>query len=379
MNRMTLLSAAFCVMLLAACSGTEKQSESGDLAQITLTESLRLGDESAGDTILFASINHLAVNSRGNFFVTETRPPAVSAFGPDGAYLASVGAEGQGPGEYRYISNAIVGPADSVYVFDFSLNNVMIYDPQDFMFVRHVHVEDEGEKQVRGLIGVLTESWLMTMGLPSFLEAADGSMYVNENNHDEVRQVNLDGSYGPDVVTVLKLLEMIFNVEEEFGGLNFVNVPFARHTSRVLGPNGLLYHGWSDSIRIELTSSDGSLRGTVSYDHEPVPISAQEMEEASYREDELFQKLVDAREPHKTKPAFQRFVVDDAGRVWVKLSYAEGALDATWVVMNTQSEVVGSASLPVAVNLWVVRGGRAYAVEHEEGGAPLVVVYEISE
>lgn len=379
MNRMTLLSAAFCVMLLAACSGTEKQSGSGDLSQITLTESLRLGDESAGDTILFASINHLAVNSRGNFFVTETRPPAVSAFGPDGAYLASVGAEGQGPGEYRYISNAIVGPADSLYVFDSALNNVMIYDPHDFMFVRHVHVEDEGEKQVSGLIDVLADNWLMRIGLPSFLRAEDGSMYVNEDPHYEVRRVQLDGSYGPEVVAKLRANEMILNVEEGSRGLNFVNVPFARHTTSAIGPNGLLYHGWSDSIRIELTSSDGSLHGTVSYDHEPVPISAQEMEEASYREDELFQKLVDAREPHKTKPAFQRFVVDDAGRVWVKLSYAEGALDATWVVMNTQSEVVGSASLPVAVNLWVVRGGRAYAVEHEEGGAPLVVVYEISE
>lgn len=379
MKRMILLSAAFCIMFLAACSDSEKQSESDDLSQIILTESMRLGDESAGDTILFAAINHLSVNSRGNFFVTETRPPAVSAFSPDGVYLASIGAEGQGPGEFRYIWNAIIGPADSVYIFESLLNNVLIYDPQDFMFVRHVHVEDEGEKQVSGLIGVLADNWLMTIGLPAFLRAEDGSMYVNEDRHFEVRSVTPDGSYGPEVIAKIRPNELILNIEEESGGLNFVNVPFARHTSYALGPTGHFYHGWSDSIRISLTSSDGSLRGIISYDHEPVPISAQEMEEASYREDELFQKLVDAREPHKTKPAFQRFVVDDAGRMWVKLSHAEGAADATWVVLNTESEVVGTASLPVDVDLWELRDGRAYAVEHEEGGAPLVVVYEIRE
>ncbi len=379
-ERRTLLAATVCVTLLAACYNTETAREYSEFSPVNLTELLRLGDESAGDTILFATISHLSVNSRGEIFVTEPRPLAVSAFGPDGTYLAAIGTEGQGPGEYRYISKAVVGPADSVYVFEHLLNRLLIYDPHDYMFVRHAHIEDEGQKQVSSLIGVFEDSWLMTIGLPPFLESDDGSTVVNEDDHYEVRKVNLDGSYGPEVVAIMQAPEMIYNVEEKTGSLHFVNVPFARHTSYAVGPNNLLYYGWNDSIRIAVTSLNGSVQGTISYDHDPVPISDAEMEKAQYREDELFQKLVDAREPHKTKPAFQTFVVDDAGRVWVKLSSAEGTTDANWLILDRRpSEAVGMASLPVAADLKVIREGRAYGVEQQDGSGPVVLVYEIQE
>ena len=309
--------------------------------------------------------------------MTESRRADVTAFGPRGAFLGPVGARGQGPGEYRYMSRAIVGPADSIYVFEFLLNQLLIYDPEDFLFVRDALIEDEGLKSV-GLVGVTENNWLITLSLLPFLESDDGSWFINDDNHSEVRRANLGGSYGPEVIAEMRAFDMIYNIQES-GGLNFVEVPFGRHTSFMVGPNSLLYHGWNDSIRIAVTAPDGSVHATISFDHTPVPISDVEINEAAYREDELFQELVDAREPYKAKPAFQTFVVDETSRVWVKLSSPEGAVEADWLILDHQSDVAGTASLPLAVDLRVIRENRAYGVEQQSGAEPMVVVYEIQE
>ena len=109
----------FCIILLAGCTrGTAPVQEEGEFTLITLEEVLRLGDESAGDTILFGPIAQIAVNGNGDIFVSEgQRSRRVHALAADGTYLSQVGGVGQGPGEYQYyIDGPFIGPADSVYL-----------------------------------------------------------------------------------------------------------------------------------------------------------------------------------------------------------------------------------------------------------------------
>ena len=337
---------------------------------------MRLGDELAGDTLLFAPISQVAANSRGEFIVLESRPMAVRAFRADGTFLGDVGRQGEAPGEYLLAQNVFTGPADSVYVWDPFLNRVLVYDPRDFAFVRHATVEDDGAKQFTHMIGVVSTGWLMAAGLPSFLPADDGSMAVNPDNHHEVRRVNPDGSYGPEIVATQRAAEMIFNVEAG-GGLNFVNVPFARKGIRRVGPDDLLYYGWTDSIRIAVTSIDGLFQTTITHGHDPVPITDSEMAKAQYTEVELFRELLAAREPHATKPALETFVVDDVGQVWIKLSAPEDAANADWIVLNQEGRVMSTLTLPLAADLMAIRDGRAYGTHQDGESDPLVVVYEI--
>ena len=91
-----------CMILLVSCTGTGPEWQEVEAEQVVLEEVLSLGDESKGDTILFGSIDGIAVNGRGDIFVAESRPWMLSAFAADGTYLSPVGAEGEGPGEYQY-------------------------------------------------------------------------------------------------------------------------------------------------------------------------------------------------------------------------------------------------------------------------------------
>ena len=367
----------FCLALCAACSNSEAPHDSNIVPQIEFVESLRLGDEAAGDTMLFGSIDQLAVTSRGDVIVTAVRPATIQAFDAEGDFLGTIGAEGEGPGEYRYVSHTVVGSGDSVHVFEYLLNRILIYSPGDYTFARHVQVTDAGSKQMTGLLGVLDDGWLMTMEWPSFLRQDDGSMVANDNREIEVVKVDLDGSYSSDPIAIMREQELILNVQEGAFGFNIVSVPFGRYTWRAVGLDGLLYYGYNDSIRISMVSSDGSDQGVISHDVEPIPVTGAELQKERHSQSAAFQELLDTRPPHETKPAFETFVINESGHVWVKLSSAEGSMDATWLALNRESEAVGQTTLPKSVTLQAIRNGRAYGVDHPEGEAPMVVVYEL--
>jgi len=376
---LTTLLILFCIILLAGCGrGTGPVQEEGEAALITLEEVHRLGDESAGDTILFGPITQIVVNRDGELLVLESpRSPLVHVFESDGIYLSQVGGRGEGPGEYRYLSSAAIGAADSVYLWEIVTNRILVYDPDDFSYVRSIEVKNDGEKQFNTIIGAVGDGWIMTKSLSSFLESDDGSMTINNDRHYELIKVNRDGSYGTDILGTVDEYEMIYNLQEG-GGMNFIWTPFGRSPSWAVDHDDMLYYGWSDEIEIITVSTDGSTRDTIRYEHEPVPITDAEMAEAM-PEESLFRELVEAREPHETKPAFQTFLVDEMSRIWIKLSSPENAVQAEWLVLSQESQAVGRTTLPAAVDLDVIRGGYAYGIYHGDAAAPMVVVYKIKE
>ena len=369
----------FCIILLAGCGrGTGPIQEEGAAALITLEEVFRLGDESAGDTILFGPITQIVVNRDGELLVLESpRSPLVLVFESDGTYLSQVGGRGEGPGEYRYLSGVVIGAADSVYLWEIVTNRILVYDPDDFSYVRSIEVRNDGEKQFNMIIGAVEDGWIMTKSLSSFLESDDGSMTINNDRHYELIKVNRDGSYGTDILGTVDEYEMIYNLQEG-GGMNFIWTPFGRSPSWAVDHDDMLYYGWSDEIEIITVSTDGSTRDTIRHEHEPVPITDSEMAEAM-PEESLFRELVEAREPHETKPAFQAFLVDEMSRIWIRLSSPEDAVRAEWLILSQESRAVGRTTLPATVDLEVIRGGFAYGTHQGDGDAPMVVVYKIQD
>lgn len=251
-----------CVLLfalLAACSDQEFSREPSEIGQVDITEVLRLGDEATGDTVLFSRITHLAVNSRGEIIVEEARRPSIRVFNSEGVYVNDIGGVGQGPGEYRYTWGVVVGPADSVYVWEVYTDRVMVYDSQDFSFVRHVAVEDDGIEGAVGIIGIGEAGWIMPIQARPFQPGDDGKMAVHEDTDFEMCKVGLDGNYGQEIIATVRDNEMIYHVFEESGGFTIHGVPYARNAAWAMGPNDMLYYGWGDAIQISVANVDGSI------------------------------------------------------------------------------------------------------------------------
>ncbi|HUP52204.1 MAG TPA: 6-bladed beta-propeller [Longimicrobiales bacterium] len=65
----------------------------------------------------------------GRIVVANNSTKQIRFFGPDGGYLAAVGQQGEGPGEYRILDRVRMGGPDSLLVFDTYQARISVLDP----------------------------------------------------------------------------------------------------------------------------------------------------------------------------------------------------------------------------------------------------------
>jgi len=74
----------------------------------TLEEELRLGSLAGDPNYQFGQVGTIAVDSRGQIYVSDSQAQHVRVFSPDGEYLRTVGGPGSGPGELALGASALL-------------------------------------------------------------------------------------------------------------------------------------------------------------------------------------------------------------------------------------------------------------------------------
>lgn len=134
---------------------------------------------------------------------------------------------------------------------------------------------------------------------------------------------------------------------------------------------------WSDSLRVAVYDQTGEKQRTVDVPFEAVPVTETDREQVMKGWSSEHRAAVESEIPD-TKPAFDRFLIDDTGRYWFKRP-TEDHERADWWIVNPKAERVSVVSLPSDVHLMAVRGGYAYGRTVSEEGAPALVRYRIEE
>ncbi len=122
----SVFSALPCLLFTLSISGvTDAQVNT---SPYELVEILRIGDESRGDSILLT--NHefarMGVGSDNQIFIggERPRPPVfpVLSFSDEGHFTGFVAPKRRCPGEFWQSDSVIIGPRDSIYVYDSHLD-----------------------------------------------------------------------------------------------------------------------------------------------------------------------------------------------------------------------------------------------------------------
>lgn len=85
------------------------------------------GTNQSADTYLLGRLSRLAVDNDGNLYVSDNVDSQVHRFGPDGNYLGAFGGEGEGPGEFRNVSNLTLTP-DAIYCWSSFQSRLSVFD-----------------------------------------------------------------------------------------------------------------------------------------------------------------------------------------------------------------------------------------------------------
>ncbi len=366
------------MLLIAACSQEAPDSVSlENLPRFQLTEVLSLGDEASPDGVFFGDIEgRVAAHRDGRIFAGDRQEFSIYAFSPGGELLATIGSEGEGPGEFSYLSAVRLGPADTLYAYDYSSERITAFESAsyDYLYDITIAAEDAEGNWPGDFIGAVPSGFLVTFEDPHLISLEDFEGNVR------ARLIDWQGHIVDGLVVQLRATKRMV-VPLPGGSLLATRVPFNRTPVFRSGPDGRLYSGTTDSISIEIHGADGTQRGGVSVSVEPAAVTRGDID--AYLERFEGDEVSPVRthplfDVHNTKPAYSTFVVDDAYRVWVQMP--QSAADSTmvrWILLDAESTPIGEAALPASATLEAVVGDRAYTVAVDEADVQTLVVYEI--
>ena len=372
------------LLVLGACQQQDVSIEESlaRATEFTLTEVFRIGDETAGDTVVFGGDLEVAVNSRGQLFVTDRQVVGIRVFSNTGALMQRIGRGGDGPGEFRSTPLIHVGPKDTVYALDTRATRLAVFAPNNFAPVETIDIsgtetfdaEFQTIQVVRYLIGVVEDGFLVQYRDAKIPLMSD----MDAPEHTVLKLLNWNGDVSADTLVKMPDRDMVYAQARGQRSM-MAKIPFGRDAFMALSPDNLLYYGRNDAIEIRIHSIDGTTRRSVRVPHDPVPVTDDERYNwvSAYpdgTQDEMRSVLP------RTRPAYEALVLDDSGRIWLRLSAPKGALEARWIVVNLEGKIEATTKLPSIIWLKVVAGDRAIGTSSdEEQGAPLVVAYEITE
>ena len=381
-SQIRLICLAALVATVAACDRSEPPLDlpAGNTTELTLTETFRIGDEAAGDTVFLGDDVTVSVDSRGQVYVTDRDLHSIRVFSGTGDRIGTIGRAGEGPGEFASRPQIQVGPADTLYALETRANRITVFAPDNHALVETIDVSGadsfnesfQSIKTIAGLLGVTPDGIVLHYSTTLIPMMAD----LDAPNPAGIRLLGRSGVVSSEKICELPSRDMAY-APRGIGGFWLARLPYGRDAFFALSRDNLMYCGRNDAIEIEVRSVDGSVRYAISVPHEPVPISAAERDRALAKPPELKDRIRSLLP--KSKPAFEALLVDDGGRVWLRLSTPEGAADVRWIVLDLDGNNVAFTMLPVSVWLQVVDGDRAFGVSQvEDSGAPIVVAYDIS-
>jgi sugar lactone lactonase YvrE len=135
----------------------------GKKPAVSLEKVRALGDvDTLDENLAFFMPSVIVPDKSGNLYVVDTGNHRIQKFGPDGKYLATIGRQGQGPGEFYYPAWLDLDEAGNLYVTDPQNSRIQILNPDgsERKTIRFTETEVGN--------AFLTKSGNLLMGQPRF-------------------------------------------------------------------------------------------------------------------------------------------------------------------------------------------------------------------
>lgn len=283
----------------------------------------------------------------GRIVVANGEPPELRFFGPDGRLLRRVGGEGEGPGEFRDLSDLQRAGTDSVVVLDPDLLRISVFDDSGG-FRGSLNVEGTTAASGRpvryyGLVGTVRgRGWLLYPSFPGRVGRIEGAYFDSVPAPVLAPDGSLAGTMGHF------RMEM-YNPPRVQGA----SLPFGRVTRVAAGPEGVWMGDGTDAEATLIGPSGDPVR-VLRWGHEPPRVEARidawlerRLEGADPEERRRERQRIEQAPLPDRVPAYSQLVVDAGGRLWAERYRAWGHRGATrWDVLDPEEGWLGTVEVP---------------------------------
>lgn len=121
----------------------------GKRAQLSLEFIKTYGEmESEDDNVIFYIPADIAFDTKGNVYVLDSGNHRIQKFAPDGKYLATIGRQGQGPGEFEYPQSLAIDSGGFLYISDMGNRKIHVLESNGAES-KTIQMEEEGAGVLR--------------------------------------------------------------------------------------------------------------------------------------------------------------------------------------------------------------------------------------
>ena len=348
----------------AAATGPRPWATSESWWEVTL--------EAASEPDLFlAYIGDLEVDSRGRVFLVDRLEGGITVLTPELRLLATVGREGEGPGEFRFMEVQIL-PGDTLLVYDFGLGRITLFDPENLELVTTMPPPNLERGTVTNLWKLQGQGHFFALDRLPYVtgagEAADQGRTEVLLAFDESAEVIDD-----TLATVAGSEMLVFRRE---GFLSVGSHPFGRESLVGLLADDRIVYANSAAFDVTVLDFAGATVHSFSHPVPPIPVTPAELRAEVEEMREPMAEVLRSGAPY-TWPALAGLVTDDEERIWVGIRGSGGSSDWEWAAFAPDGTHAGSILLPAGHLLQVVRDNRIYVLSHDDFDVPSIQAYRL--
>jgi hypothetical protein len=383
---------------LAACVGDPAREATFGDTELVAVEELRIGSPDDPE-LAFTWFSDLEVGPDGTIYTVHPQENAIRVHDSDGAYVRTIGREGEGPGEFKS-----VGPlgmlGDTLWVLDYGTYRFSFFDLDgDLLGSQRIpidlgHTPDELPPRPNGLLS--DGSIWGSLPSPSHL-VARGEITTNM-----VLRLDSTGAV-LDTIASYSLENRVWEVryrDDPRSGGSYGRQPFS--------DTELVRHSYYQPlvVRVDRSAATSAARATFSVTAWTFAGDTLFSRELSYSpvplEDALVDSVVEARAASVSRsplpgaptparaavwarntlytpryhPPVSDMVVGRDGSVWLR-GEDPGQSTVEWRILSADGEPYGVVRLPVG--LWMILAERStvWGTERDELDVPYIVRYGI--
>jgi len=322
-----------------------------------LKEELRLGGDPEKEASYFPKGAMLSVDAAGNLYVTDWGNRRVQMFDKGGAFVRTIGRQGQGPGEYMSAGYVHIEADGNIWVEG---GPQWVVFSKDGLFLKNVFVSKSMRQKMLGPGG-------------SFIGTTQPSAARGDPKHELVK-VESDGK---TFRTIAEFRGELSQAKQAIAYHSYSNsIAFAP-----VGPDAFVY-GFTDEYKLYVADFEGRTMLVMTKDEKPQSISGSEKDET--RKNGVW-AVTGSNNPEEGiffpdhRPYFGRLMADDAGRIYVFRSKSILEKDAPIRVEVFSREGIYLYRMTWASWPSAIRSGFLYEVrEDPETSEYLVIRQEIT-
>lgn len=349
-----------------------------------------IGTKDGAEYEEFADVRGVLSLADGTLVIADGASRQLRFFSHDGQFVSSIGRAGQGPGEFRSITDIWDWPGDSVAVWDRSLVRLSVYSSAGVLGRTQTYAKGESlapgvsgaPVAVPNALGFYSDGTLaayFTVPRRSPLGETPQTMYRDSVT---VWRFLTDGSPGDIVASVLGDEWFFFSWQ---GSITNAKHPMGRRLVTAISGEHF-YYTPGDSYEVSVYSSDGKLERIVRRLAPPLPLTVDEiaryrelaMREAPPGQERTWRRWLDEEMPYPPSfPTYSRLVVDREENIWAQQYPLISDSTPRWTVFDRAGRLLGDVTFPDRFHSFEIGADYVVGVWRDELDVEHVRLYDL--